>query len=626
MEIFKLFGSIFVDTDKADKSMQKTESLATKLGNGMKTAIQTGLKFAAGIGAAATAAGAAITSITENTREYRNEMAKLDTAFQDAEHSTEDARTTYKSLQRILGETDQAVEAANHLAELCDTQEQLSTWTTICTGVYAKFGASLPIEGLTEAANETAKVGTLTGVLADALNWAGMNEETFQEALDKCNTEQERQQLITETLNGLYKDAADLYNKNNESVLNANSAQERLNETLALAGEKLEPVVTNIKLFGVTLLEKAMPAITSFITESDAANIIMDVMTRTVDLLEKGYDGLKTITEGVIGAWQQAVEWGKKHETSVLMIAIAVGTLTAALLTYNSVKITKKALDIAETIAIYALIAAEHAHTLATTAATAATTAFGAVLSFITSPITLVTLAIGALIAIGVALFKNWDVVKEKATELWAKITDVFENMKNTVSIITDAMSIAFENAVDGMKEKALSVFKDMVTGIVEKVKEAKDFVASGIEFIKGLFDFEWSLPELKLPHFSISGGFSLNPLQVPSIGVDWYDKAMDTPMILDEATVFGINSVGEPMVGGETGSEVVSGTATLMRMISEAMASQNEALIAVLYMILEAIVRMDKNMGGNLKEALVGMCWKMNDREMARWIREVLA
>ena len=84
----------------------------------------------------------------------------------------------------------------------------MSEWTTICEGVYATFGASLPIEGLTEAANETAKVGTVTGTLADALNWAGISEDAFNEKLAACNTEAEREALIRQTLNSAYAEAA----------------------------------------------------------------------------------------------------------------------------------------------------------------------------------------------------------------------------------------------------------------------------------------------------------------------------------------------------------------------------------------------------------------------------------
>lgn len=97
----------------------------------------------------------------------------------------------------------------------------------------------MPIEGLTEAANETAKTGALTGVLADALNWAGVNEDEFQSSLDKCNTEQERQALITETLNGLYDDAAEKYRTNAEDVIEANRANQRFQDTLATITTKM---------------------------------------------------------------------------------------------------------------------------------------------------------------------------------------------------------------------------------------------------------------------------------------------------------------------------------------------------------------------------------------------------
>ncbi|MFR5382906.1 MAG: hypothetical protein ACLTGM_12125, partial [Oscillospiraceae bacterium] len=145
-----------------------------------------------GLGTAGVAAGAFVGNLAseafgkivdglkeciEVTQEYQTAMGKLDTAFTTNGYSSEAALKTYKELQGILGETDQAVEAANHLAILTDNEADLQKWTDICTGVFATFGDSLPIEGLTEAANETAKVGQVTGPLADALNWAGVSED-----------------------------------------------------------------------------------------------------------------------------------------------------------------------------------------------------------------------------------------------------------------------------------------------------------------------------------------------------------------------------------------------------------------------------------------------------------------
>ena len=184
--------------DASEKAARDVEGVNT----GLADFVSNGLK---GVVGAATAAATALVAMTESTRDYRTEMAKLNTAFTDNGHTAEAATTAYKELQSVLGETDQAVEAANHLAKLTDNEKDLATWTgDILPGVFATFGASLPIEGLTEAANETAKVGAVTGPLADALNWAGVSEDAFNESLAKCTTEQERQALITETLNGLY--------------------------------------------------------------------------------------------------------------------------------------------------------------------------------------------------------------------------------------------------------------------------------------------------------------------------------------------------------------------------------------------------------------------------------------
>ena len=119
-------------------------------------------------GAAVAGAAAALLALSASTMEYRTAQAKLNAAFETAGSSAEQAKTTYNDLYRVLGDGDVAVEAANHLAKLTTNQQDLSEWTNICQGVYATFGDSLPIEGLAEAANETAKTGALTGSLADA--------------------------------------------------------------------------------------------------------------------------------------------------------------------------------------------------------------------------------------------------------------------------------------------------------------------------------------------------------------------------------------------------------------------------------------------------------------------------
>lgn len=151
----KLEGVEDASNDTAD-SLEDLGDSGEKSGKGLGLLdIAAGNLVSGGITALISGIGNAITSLVslaEETREFREDMAKLDTAFKSAGHSVEAGQQAYEDFYAILGESDRAVEAVNHLAELTDNTEDLSKWSTIAAGVTAKFGDSLPIEGLTEAA------------------------------------------------------------------------------------------------------------------------------------------------------------------------------------------------------------------------------------------------------------------------------------------------------------------------------------------------------------------------------------------------------------------------------------------------------------------------------------------
>lgn len=289
VEIFKLFGSIFVNNDEANKSIAETEKkskgVASTLGSGIKTAAKWGTAL---VGGAAAGVGA-LSTVAESTREYRTEMGKLDTAFTTNKFSAADAKQTYSDLYAVVGDSGQATEAANHLSLLCDSTKDLQSWTEICTGVYGQFGDSLPIEGLTEAANETAKVGTVTGSLADALNWMGVSEDEFNEKLAKCSSEQERQQLITSTLTSLYSDASAQYKETNGDVMESNRAHQQLSDTMAQIGAVAEPVLNSLIALGGKLLEQLSPIIEGVADSLAPAliNICEEVAPIIVSMLEQ---------------------------------------------------------------------------------------------------------------------------------------------------------------------------------------------------------------------------------------------------------------------------------------------------------------------------------------------------
>jgi hypothetical protein len=310
----------------------------------------------AALAAAAVGAVTAIVALAEESREYLVAMGKLDTAFQDASLSAEAATKTYEDLQSVVGETDQAVEASSLLAKMCTTEEELAEWTEILTGVYGVFGASIPVEGLAEAANETKRVGQVTGPLADALNWAAKEGETFgvtlkenieftelekkeleglteaqlaeyearkaqhdeieeynksveeaasaedlfNIALSNCADEQERQQLITSTLTKLYGSAAVQYKKTNKEVIESNKATEKWNKATAKIGKTVEPVVTDIKNLGTALLEDAgepLEDIADYIR-----NDVLPAITKTSKWVKQNGPLIKSTVVGVTTA------------------------------------------------------------------------------------------------------------------------------------------------------------------------------------------------------------------------------------------------------------------------------------------------------------------------------------
>src|SRR5699024_6088547 len=147
-------------------------------------------------------------NLDESTEEYRRAQGRLNTAFEAAGYGADTAQQAYKAFYGILGDTDTATEASQLLAQLAESEEDVATWTEIAAGVSGTFGDSLPIEGLIEAANETAKVGEVTGTLADALNWVGISEDEFNAKLAAAGSESERNRLIMETLSNQYDQAA----------------------------------------------------------------------------------------------------------------------------------------------------------------------------------------------------------------------------------------------------------------------------------------------------------------------------------------------------------------------------------------------------------------------------------
>jgi phage-related minor tail protein len=235
---------------KSSVAMQKVGQAANNISEGAGKVASATAPVTAGV----LGLGAAVLATVPATEEYRVAQGKLNTAYEAAGYSAETAATAYNEFYKILGDTDTATEASQLLAKLVTNEEDVTEWTKIAAGVFGTFGDSLPVEGLIEASNETAKVGTVTGVLADALNWAGISEDEFNTKLAACGTEAERNKLIMDTLSGTYSGAADSFYENNAALMESREASAAMQEAMAELATSIAPVVTMATQLAATFL------------------------------------------------------------------------------------------------------------------------------------------------------------------------------------------------------------------------------------------------------------------------------------------------------------------------------------------------------------------------------------
>ena len=424
-ELFRLLGTIAIDNERANRAIDETSEHANEASNETKEAFAkiggAAGAIVKGIASAGAVLGGAWVAAIEATREYRTEMGKLDTAFVVSGHTSEAAKQTYFDLNAVLGDSGQATEAAQHLAKLTKSEQELQTWTNICTGVYATFGESLPIEGLTEAANETAKTGVLTGGLTDALNWAGHSEEEFQKKLDACSTEQERQKLIMDTLNSTYSEASEQYKKTNKDVLAANKAQEKLTDAFAELGRVGEPILTAIKTAVADMVSAAVPHLEAFV------NKVKDI----IQWVQNNGDTIHTWVGVIIGA---------SAAIGTFLLILNWGTIMTA--AANAVKVVRTAI-------------------------------LGMNAAMLANPVGLVVAAIVGLVATFIYLWNNvdgfrnfwikaWDTIKKAASTAWNSIKSAWNGAKAFFSGIWKGITSVFSNVGGWFKSK----FQAAWTGI----------------------------------------------------------------------------------------------------------------------------------------------------------------
>ena len=217
-------------------------------------------------------------------------------------------------------------------------------------------------------------------------------------------------------------------------------------------------------------------------------------------------------------------------------------------------------------------------------------------------------------------------VVSSALNSIKSVFSSAWNGIKSTVSSVVNGVKSTISSGLNAAKNTVSNVLNSIKNKFSSIFESAKSIVSNAINKIKGFFNFSWSLPKIKLPHFRISGKFSLNPPSIPHFSVSWYKKAMDEPYMFTKPTLFDVNpATGTAKGAGEAGDEVMIGKDTMLNMIRQAVATEQNGELYLLVELMSELLTWLNN--GGLKEVLIDVLLhhvklEWEGRELARLVR----
>lgn len=551
MDLFDLFCKISIDTgdtntkiDSVSQKMQTAKKNLENVGTAVKNAGKTFATIGTGVMAAGTAVFAFTNKITQNGDAIDKNSQKLgisaeayqewDFIMQHCGSTIEGLKPSMKTLANAAADGNDSTAAAfNKLGLSIDEVSAMSQEDLFAT----------VIERLQEMGESTER----TAIASDLLGRAAID---LGPVLNMSAEETEALRQQVHELGGVMS---------NEAVANSAAFQDSLyNVKVAFGGaanslaEELIPNITSL-----------MDKVSAFVADGGIQRII---------------DGFEKMVPVIAGAVSAIVAFKAASAIS--------GVIEAVTKAVNSQAFSFKALAAAMNTTPFALIVTAIAGVV-----TALVTLWNTNEGFREAVQNIWAAITGFFTEAWDKIRGAWDSVKGFFSDIWSGIKDTFSGVRDWFSEKFTSAKEAASNAWNDAKTKFKShwenikgAFGDVKGWFSEKFTSAKDKAVEAwesakskfkgvVDKLKSFLKFDWSLPKIKLPHFSISGKFSLSPPSIPHISVEWYRKAMDNAMLLNDATIFG--AAGGNLLGaGEAGPEVVSGADTLMKMINKSVKS----------------------------------------------------
>lgn len=654
MDLFKLVGSIFIKNDEAndeiDKTKNKAQDLAKELGDSFNKTGKTVTNVGKAIAPVSAVMAGALTASVKGASDFTKGMSKMSTLFDTTKTSVSNLSKEFITLSNKTGlsATDLAEAGYQALSAGVDVQNAVGFVET--AGRLAKAGftsTATAVDVLTTAINAYGlsqdEADSISNKLVRTQNLGKTTVDELSSSMGRViptasamnvNIDNLTSGYVALTKQGIATAEATTYMN---SMLNelgdsgttvGNILQEKtgkgfqqlMSEGYSLA-DVLKVLQDDAKASGTNFNElwgsaEAGKASLSLLNGGvDEFNATVEIMASDADDVGQALDKLDTPTVKLQKSLNQAmnsgIELGTAFMTSLTpTIEKFSAGMQSATEWFNSLSDGTKTTIATVMLFITALspvlmIGGKLISGIGTfvswipkvqagiTMVSGGFKALWGVLS--ANPITLVIGLIAGIVTAFVYLwntserFRNfwinlWNSVKSTVSGSWngikSTVSGAIDNVKSTINNGLSSASSFVTNSLNGIKNKFTSIFNG-----------AKNTVSGAINAIKGMFNFNWSLPKLKLPHISITGSFSLLPPSVPKFGISWYKKAVDNPYMFTKPTLFDFDPItGTARGAGEADDEIMYGKTNLMNDIREAVSSENENMIETLNNVLERI------------------------------------